>query len=111
MGLQHGFIHEGAQRLVGEGVAEAFGRPVGSVGIPEMDVEIPVPRGAVPVEPVQRHRQHLLPRFSAAATHVIGLMEAGGKPPGGMPLREGADGGGEQARLPEQISQIRHNKE
>ena len=60
-------------------------------------------RSRLRAQPVQSHRQHLLAGFVPVAAHVVALVKPGVKPPGGVPLGEGAHRGGVHPRLAEDV--------
>ncbi|OQA38216.1 MAG: hypothetical protein BWY52_03287 [Chloroflexi bacterium ADurb.Bin325] len=86
------------QRIVLEGVAELRRRAVGRVRIPVVDVQEPVIRRRVALEPFQRGRRHIVRQLHAAEAGVVDLAPARMPPPGGVPLPEGADAGRIEAR-------------
>ena len=90
--LEHVLVDPGIHRLVFKRVAETLRRAVRRVRVPEMYVQEPVVAPLVAAQPVERDRQDLLAGLAAAAADVVALVEARVEPPGGMALREGADG-------------------
>ena len=68
-----------------------------------MHVQEPVVPLPVAAQPVQSYRQHLLAGFVPVAAHVVALVKPGVKPPGGVPLGEGAHRGGVHPRLAEDV--------
>ena len=59
-----------------------------------MQVQKPVLCLPLAIQPVQRQGEHLVGGFQAALTHVVAFVKAAVEPPGSVPVRKTADGGG-----------------